>query len=300
VSSLFGTERRAGAREGGQRPVVALLEARMSRELSRLVEKHGGSPRCVPALREVPAGSLDVTRAVIDELVNARHELVVFMTGVAASLLFEVAEQDGRRQELVRGLSQVTTVARGPKPTAALRGFGVPPTLTAREPFTSAELIDALSGLPLEGRSVLLFHYGERSATLAETLRARQVVLSECWLYRWLMPDDTRELGALVASIIAGEVDALVITCQVQFRHLFEVARQLALGHALLEALASGSVIVAAMGPTCHATLQAHGVPVHVMPEVPKMGPLIRSLMLHLQQSSKAHAGHDSPESMIH
>jgi uroporphyrinogen-III synthase len=271
----------------------------MSRELSRLVEKHGGSPVCVPALREVPAGSPDLTRRVIDELVNARHEVVVFMTGVAASLLFEVAEQEGRRHELVRGLSQVTTVARGPKPTAALRGFGVPPTLTAREPFTSAELIDALSGLPLEGRSVLLFHYGERSATLAETLRARQVVLSECWLYRWLMPDDTRELGALVASIIAGGVDALVITCQVQFRHLFEVARQLSLAPALVDALRSG-VVVAAMGPTCHATLQAHGVPVHVMPEVPKMGPLIRSLMLHLQQSSKAHAGADDPHPMIH
>jgi uroporphyrinogen-III synthase len=253
---MFGTEFRAGARDGGQRPVVALLEARMSRELSRLVEKHGGSPLCVPALREVAAGSLEATRQVLTDLVNARHEVVIFMTGVAVSLLFEVAERDGRRQELVRGLSSVTTVARGPKPTAALRGFGVPPTLTAREPFTSAELIDALSGLPLEGRAVLLFHYGERSATLAETLRARQVALSECWLYRWLMPEDTRQLRVLVGSIIAGEVDALVITCQVQFRHLFEVARQLTLAPALVDALKSG-VVVAAMGATCHATLQS-------------------------------------------
>jgi uroporphyrinogen-III synthase len=279
--------------------VVALLEARMSRELSRLVEKHGGNPLCVPALREVPATTIEATRVVIDDLVNARHEAVIFMTGVAASLLFEVAEQEGRRQELVRGLARVTTVARGPKPTAALRGFGVPPTLTAREPYTSAELIDALSGLPLDGRSVLLFHYGERSATLAETLRARQVALSECWLYRWLMPEDTRELGALVGSIVAGEVDALVVTCQVQFRHLYEVARQLSLASALVDALRSG-VVVAAMGPTCHATLQVHGVPVHVMPEVPKMGPLIRSLMLHLQQSLPAHPGATLPHPLVH
>ena len=271
----------------------------MSRELSRLVEKHGGAPQCVPALVEVPAAPPDLTRQVIEDLIAARYEAVIFMTGVAASLLFEVAEQEGRRQELVRALSRVTTVARGPKPTAALRGFGVPPTLTAREPFTSAELIDALSGLPLEQRPVLLFHYGERSATLAETLRARQVVLSECWLYRWLMPPDTRALGALVGSIISGEVDALVVTCQVQFRHLYEVARRLSLAPALIEALRSG-VVVAAMGPTCHATLRAHGVPVHVMPEVPKMGPLIRSLMLHLSQSSNAHGGADTPHPVIH
>jgi uroporphyrinogen-III synthase len=296
---LFGSQTRASFRENGERPVVALLEARMSRELSRLVEKHGGNPLCVPALREVPAAPIEVTRIVIDDLVNARHEVVVFMTGVAASLLFEVAEQEGRRQELVQGLRNVTTVARGPKPTAALRGFGVPPTITAREPFTSAELIDALSALPLEGRPVLLFHYGERSATLAETLRARQVALSECWLYRWLMPDNTRDLGALVGTIVSGGVDALVVTCQVQFRHLYEVARQLSLAPALVDALRNG-VVVAAMGLTCRATLQVHGVPVHVMPEVPKMGPLIRSLMLHLQQALPGNSGVTPPNPMVH
>jgi uroporphyrinogen-III synthase len=143
-----------------------------------------------------------------------------------------------------------------------------------------------------------LFHYGERSAMLAETLRARHVALSECWLYRWLMPEDTGALSALVGSIVSGEVDALVVTCQVQFRHLYEVARQLSLAPALIDAL-RGGVVVAAMGPTCHATLQVHGVPVHVMPEVPKMGPLIRSLMLHLQQATPPHP-RTLPQSTVH
>jgi uroporphyrinogen-III synthase len=298
MSALFGTQRRSSYRETGQRPVIGLLEARMSRELSRLVEKHGGSPLCVPALREVPAPH-EATHGVIESLVEGRHDTVIFMTGVAASLLFEAAEQQGMRHDLVRGLTSVTTVARGPKPTAALRGFGVPPTLTAREPFTSAELIDALSGLPLEGRSVLLFHHGERSATLAETLRARQVLLSECFLYRWLMPEDMRGLAGLVGSIVSGEVDALVVTCQVQFRNLYEVARSLSLASALVDAL-RGGVVVAAMGPTCHATLQVHGVPVHVMPEVPKMGPLIRSLMLRLMQAAPSQPGASTPHSMLH
>ena len=291
--------RRPGAFGSAPRPVVALLEARMSRELSRLVEKHGGNPLCVPALREVRASSLEETRSVLADLVVARHDVVIFMTGVAASLLFEVAEEEGQRQALVSGLARITTVARGPKPTAALRGFGVPPTLTAREPFTSAELIDALSGVPLEGRRVLLFHYGERSATLAETLRARHVELEECWLYRWLMPHDTRALEALIGSVIAGQVDALVITCQVQFRHLLEAARQVSLARELLEALRR-DVVVAAMGPTCHAILQVHGVPVHVMPEQPKMGPLIRSLMLYLEHPSHVLATGSSLEPLLH
>jgi uroporphyrinogen-III synthase len=278
---------------------VAVLEARMQRELARLVEKHGGVPLCVPALREVPAGSDQAVLSVIEELVQGRHDVVIFMTGVAALLLFEVAERAGRRKELVQALAQMTSVARGPKPTAALRGFGVPPTLTAREPFTSAELIDALSAMPLEGQRVLLFHYGERSATLAETLRARELELSERWLYRWLMPEDTRALAALASSIIGGEVHALMITCQVQFRHLLEVSRQAALAQPLLQALRQ-DLVVAAIGPTCHAILQLHGVPVHVMPEQPKMGPLVRSLMLYLQQPSHLPLGSVGSPSIVH
>jgi uroporphyrinogen-III synthase len=146
---------------------------------------------------------------------------------------------------------------------------------------------------------VLLFHYGERCETLAETLRARHVELDERWLYRWLMPEDTRDLEALIGSVIAREVDALVITCQVQFLHLLEVARRVSLVPTLIDALRR-DVVMAAMGPTCHAMLQVHGVPVHVMPELPKMGPLVRSLMLYLEQPSRSPCAAPAPHSMLH
>lgn len=265
-----------------RRPLVALLESRMSRELARLVEKHGGDPWCVPAVRECPELSPKLTAELIENLENDRHEIVVFMTGVAVSLLFEMAEQIGRRPDLVAALRRLTTVCRGPKPTAALRGFGVPPTLTAREPFTSAELIDALSGIELKGRRVILLHYGERSETLAETVLARQAQLEELWLYRWLMPESTEELARLIRRLIAGEVDALAVTCQVQFRHLHQVAEQLQMSRELVRAL-NEKVIVGAVGPTCEAILQAYGVRVQVMPEHPKMGPLVMALMRKLE-----------------
>lgn len=265
-----------------RRPLVALLETRMSRELARLVEKHGGEPAIAPAVRECPELSPELTAKLIDDLESDRHEIIVFMTGVAVSLLFEMAEQIGRRPDLVAALRRVTTVCRGPKPTAALRGFGVPPTLCAREPFTSAELIDALSGIELKGRRVILLHYGERSATLAETVLARQAQLEELWLYRWLMPENTNELKRLIQRMIAGEIDALAITCQVQFRHLYQVAEQMQLGRELVRAL-NDKMIVGAVGPTCDAILQAYGVRVQVMPEHPKMGPLIIALMRKLE-----------------
>jgi uroporphyrinogen-III synthase len=265
-----------------RRPLVALLETRMSRELARLIEKHGGEPWSVPAVRECPELSPELAGKLIDDLESDRHEIIVFMTGVAVALLFEMAEQIGRRPDLVAALRRLTTVCRGPKPTAALRGFGVPPTLTAREPFTSAELIDALSGIELKGRRVILLHYGERSETLAETVLARQAQLEELWLYRWLMPEHTGELTRLVSRLIHGEVDGLAVTCQVQFRHLYQVAEEMQRGRELVRAL-NERVVVGAVGPTCEAILQAYGVRVHVMPDHPKMGPLVIALMRQLE-----------------
>jgi uroporphyrinogen-III synthase len=268
-----------------QRPVVALLEARMSSELARLVEKHGGSPLTVPAVFEAPQPASAATHQLLDDLAGAQHEVVIFMTGVAVALLFEIAEQLGRRAELVASLRRVTTVCRGAKPSAALRGFGVPPTLTASEPFTAAEIIDALSDLEVAGRRVLLFNYGERSETVAETLLARRAELQEFWLYRWEMPADTAPLERLVRRIVGDGVDALAITCQIQFRHLYQIAERLELEGALLRAL-NDRVTVGVVGPTCRAVLEAYGVTPKVMPEHPKMGPLVMALMRHLDPRS--------------
>jgi len=263
------------------RPVVALLEARMKGELARLVEKHGGAPLCVPAVREAPRIEPEAVRELLDELSAGRHEVVIFMTGVAVSLLFELAQELGRHAELVTSLRNITTVCRGPKPTAALRGFGVPPTLSAREPFTAAELIDALSEIEISGRGVLLFNYGERSETLSETLLARRADLKEFWLYQWQFPTDSEPLERLVRRIVERSVDALAITCQIQFRHLYQIAERLDLGRELVDALRK-DVVVAAVGPTCRAIIEVHGVTPHVMPEHPKMGPLVMALMRYL------------------
>ena len=266
----------------------------MRSELARLVEKHGGEPVCVPSLRETPIEQGNAVNEVLDELSKQVHEFVVFMTGAAISVLFELAEQRGRRAELVLALKRVTTICRGPKPSAALKGFGVTPSLVAREPFTAAELIDVLAETDVTGKPVLVFNYGERSETLSETLLARRALLREFWLYRWQLPTDSGELEALVRRIARGDdIDALAFTCQIQFRHLYQVAERLELEGALIRAL-NGRVIVAAVGPTTRAILEAYGVQPRVMPEHPKMGPMVIALMKQLHAPPAAHSGGSS------
>jgi uroporphyrinogen-III synthase len=254
---------------------VALLEARMSSELASLVRKHGGEPVCAPAVREEPVGGRDEVSAMLDALHDESEPVFVLSTGVGVNALFREADALGRRDELRSLLERSTTVCRGPKPTAALKKEGLTPKIRAEEPFTTADLLAALEGVPAVGRWVVL-HYGERNDALLERLSARGIAPIELLLYVWQLPEDTRPLEALVGEIIAGGIRAVVFTSKVQVRHLFQIAaeRQGALKEAM-----NARTIVAAVGPTCASELESMGVVPKVVPEHPKMGPMMLALV---------------------
>ena len=115
-------------------------------------------------------------------------------------------------------------MCRGPKPVAVLRRNDVPVGMTAAEPHTTAEVLQALENVDVAGKAVAFVHYGERNETAADGLRARGAVVNEICLYEWRLPDDVAPLEQLVDEIIAGRVDALAITSQIQCRHLFQIA----------------------------------------------------------------------------
>jgi uroporphyrinogen-III synthase len=111
-------------------------------------------------------------------------------------------------------------------------------------------------------------------------LRQRGALLDELCLYEWRLPDDIRPLQDLIRGLVQRELDAVVFTSQVQWRHLRQVASTLGLVDALVDAL-NNHVVVAAVGPICSAALAEAGVPPHVVPENPKMGPLVAALAQH-------------------
>jgi len=47
--------------------------------------------------------------------------------------------------------------------------------VTSTKPHTSQELIDALTGVPVEGQRVALVHYGERSPAVGDALYVQSV-----------------------------------------------------------------------------------------------------------------------------
>jgi uroporphyrinogen-III synthase len=260
---------------------IALLEGRMSDELAGLVRRHGGEPRCAPAVREVALACDGEGLTLLGELAAGAFAAAIFQTGVGASALLAEAERAGLLGALLEALRRGAVVCRGPKPAGALRRHGVTPTHLAAAPYTTDELVAALDGLDLRGAPVFVAHYGERNTALVEALRERGAHPAELCLYEWRLPEDLAPLRALVGTLVEGDVDALAVTSQVQARHLFQVADEMGLRERLARSLA-GRVVVAAVGPTCASALRALGVEPDVVPDSPKMGPMIVALADHL------------------
>jgi len=256
---------------------IALLEARMSGELANLIRRHGGEPVSAPAVREVTREAGAEVVAFIDSLINRSATVIVLQTGVGVSGLLAEADKLGRKDELLAALKTLTIVCRGPKPTAVLSRHGLQPTLNAQSPFTTTELLAALSQLDLAGQTVAVLHYGERNQALAEALTSRGAQPQELVLYEWELPADTEPLKAIIGEIVAGQVDAVAFTSQVQARHLFQIAAELGREDDLRSAL-NAKTIVASVGPTCTAALHKLGVAPQVEPENPKMGAMVVAL----------------------
>ncbi len=264
---------------------VVLLEGRMPGELANLVRRHGGEPRCVPAVREQPLEMGDQISVFIDDVCAGAVPVVVCLTGVGVKALFQKAEDLGQLPEVLDALRSVTVVCRGHKPSAVLRAHGVPVALSAPDPYTTHELLQAMEGLDLNDTAVAVLHYGERNAALTEALAARRARVQDVLLYQWLLPEDVGELRRLVDDLIGSRADAIAFTSQVQVRHLFQIASECGKTLKLIDAL-NNKTIVASVGPVCTAALQEMGVAPDVEPKHPKMGPMIGALadVIHRSQ----------------
>ena len=148
-----------------------------------------------------------------------------------------------------------------------------------------------MAGIDLADAEVTLLHYGDRSDALADALRLRGATLNELCVYEWRLPDDIGPLQTLVGTIVHREIDAVIFTSQVQWKHLHYVASALGVGDAVVQAL-SGDVMTAAVGPVCSAALIEAGVHPKVVPDNPKMGPLVAALAQYFSDR-RPHDPHD-------
>lgn len=253
---------------------VASLESRRSQDMARLIERHGGIPYVSPSMREVP---IRPNRAAVDfayRVITGQISVVIFMTGVGFRFLLSAIESDVDRQRFLDALSDITTVARGPKPAAAMREHGISPTHRVEEPNTWREVLQLIDqAVPVGNQQIGLQEYGITNPSLIAGLEARGATVETVRVYGWDFPEEIGPLVANLEALIAGDRDVLLLTSAHQVVNLLRLADERGVLGKLRESLAK--TVIASIGPTTSQMLHESELHVDLEPSHPKMGHLV-------------------------
>ena len=259
---------------GGLR--VAALESRRRDDFARLIERFGGVPFVSPSMREIP---IEKNKEAVDfayRVITGEIGAVIFLTGVGFKQLITAIEPHVDKQRFLDALSDIPTLARGPKPVAAMRELGLQPTHRAPEPNTWREVLQTIDQhLPISNLTVGLQEYGITNHSLIGGLEARGARVTTVRVYQWELPEDTKPLEENIRAIVRGERDCLLFTSAHQAVNLLRIATALDCESDLRSALQS--MVVASIGPTTSEMLQHLDIPIDLEPEHPKMGHLVQA-----------------------
>jgi uroporphyrinogen-III synthase len=205
-------------------------------------------------------------------LFDSEFDMVIFLTGVGTRYLARAVGLRHPVEQFADALRKLTTVARGPKPAAALRELNVPVTITVPEPNTWRELLDATSGRP--ERRIAVQEYGRPATELEEALRARGAEVMPVRVYEWDLPEDRGPLEEAARRLAAGEFHTVLFTTSFQLVHLMRVAKEMGIEPEVVHGLRSATI--ASIGPTTSETLRDYGLEPSVEASHPKLGFLVR------------------------
>ena len=255
---------------------VLSLESRRAAEVAKLIRTYGGEPFVVPAMREVPLESNRYALEFAEKLLEGKYDLVIFLTGVGVRALLDIVQTKHNREDFLAALRGVKIGARGPKPVAALRDLDVSVTLTAPEPNTWREMMQALEaefGEHLREMRVAVQEYGASNPELLAELTQKCGEVTKVPVYQWALPEDVRPLRECVLSIANGGMDVVLLMTAVQVVHLFQVADEIGFRDELRTGLRS--IVVVSIGPTTSEELAHYGIIPDFEPSRPRMGFLI-------------------------
>jgi uroporphyrinogen-III synthase len=253
------------------------FESRRAAEMAELIRRFGGTPISAPSMREVPLATSPEAEELLRRLEGGGIDVIIFLTGVGTRALAAALAERCPRERFAELLRTTTVVVRGPKPVAALRELGVVANVLVPEPNTWRELLAALdASTPVAGRRVAVQEYGRSNDELLDGLRARGADVLRVPVYRWDYPEDVGPLRDGVARFADGAVDLVLFTSARQVDHVVETARRLGRLDDLVRT--AQRLGVASIGPVCSEALHAHGLPVDLEPEHPKMGHLVNAV----------------------
>jgi uroporphyrinogen-III synthase len=254
---------------------VATLEHRYPAQLTQLLERQGATVLSCPLLQETPVEDAGAAARFIALCESGAADYVVFFTGVGVDFLMRAAPRP-------EAFSRSVVLARGPKAVNALRRAGVRMDLVAEAPTTEG-IIATLSRQELAGKSVLVQLYGQENPELARALAERGAKVTGISLYHYTPASADEDVARLIDALVEGRVDAITFTTGSQIQFLLAAAERRGLADALRDRLRRDVVIVS-VGEVTARAIEDAGFKVAVMPEDPKMGPMVQAMATYFEK----------------
>src|SRR5574339_172114 len=282
---------------------VVITGSRRASELAHLITSFGGRPYLAPTVGiEARDDISKEAEFFINKILEERIDYVVFMTGPGVYSLMSTAKSLGIEKKFAEALQQTTVIARSLKPKIALANHGVKTDIIPEE-NTAEGIVKLLKSFSMAGRNVAVLWHGSYSPLLKNELHAVGARVFEASTYRYSLeltesgarilemmgfkyiPPDEAKVVKLVEDIGKGLVDVITFTSPPAVRDLFKIAEAYHLKEPLQYYL-NKEVVVVAVGPSTMKALEENCVHIDVMPDVYKMGPMIKSLSDYLGQAN--------------
>ncbi|MGH7208540.1 MAG: uroporphyrinogen-III synthase, partial [Nitrospiraceae bacterium] len=210
-----------------------------------------------------------------EQLLARQFDMVILLTGVGTRTMVQVLQTRHPLDRIKAALAQVSLVARGPKPIAALKELGLTPEIAVPEPNTWRDILQALDARKtVAGLRIAVQEYGVSNTDLLEALQERGAQVRRVPVYRWALPEDTAPLRRVLDAILAEQVDVVLITNAVQVDHVMRLLEQGKQGDGLRRVVRR--MVVASVGPTASERIRSYDLPVDLQPSHPKMGVLVK------------------------
>ena len=264
--------------------VVLVTADRRAGDLRAALERRGARVVHTPALTIVPhTADADLVRETQD-LLAAPPDVLVVTTAIGFRGWMEAADAAGRGEELHEVLDRTRIIARGPKARGAIQAAGLEADWVA-ESETSAEIRDVLLTEGVAGRRIAIQHHGAGADELDVDLAAAGADVTSLVVYRWGPPPEPDAVAYGIDQAAAGDIDVVVFTSAPAASAWVAAAETAGVLPSIIGRVASGGLVVAAVGPVTARPLRGAGI-VPLLPERSRLGSLVRAIVSHYESDT--------------
>lgn len=282
---------------------VAITGSRRAYELAHLIKILGGIPIIAPTVGIETRQ--DITKEVdhfINTILAERLDYMIFMTAPGVYLLMSTAKNLGLDKKLIDALQQITIVTRSLKAKYALANHGIKTDFIPHE-NTAEGIAKLLKNHDMINKKVAVLWHGSYSSLIRDDLNRTGAKVFELSVYTYSVklkesgavilkamgfnyktPEEAKVVD-LIEEIKKGLIDAITFTSPPSAHDLFKIAETHHMKDSL-RLLLNNDIIVVAVGPSTRKALEEEGVRIDVMPNVYKMGSMVKSLSDYVGQAN--------------